>query len=468
MSSEASIGSLVRQPGSSDARGSHRLPAAAWWTARSAWRQPKPQRRTELGLLTVVLVIVVFAYTLSSLGTTSKIPTNLGWFLAFMVCLVLLAHLANRWLAPYSNPIMLPLVAFLNGLGYVLIAGLDPHEARLQAVWSAVGVLFYIATLWLFRRVRELDRYRYLMLFGGLALLLLPLVPHFGLNINGARLWIKVGPITFQPVEAAKVVLCIFFASYFAEKRAVLKLATVRVGNHLLADLRALGPLLLAWGFSMLVMLTERNVGFSLMIFVLFVAMLWVATGKTSYLLLAAILFSIGAFVGAHLFWQVNERVVIWLDPWKYAETWGYQIIQGQYALGSGGLAGSGLGLGHPQLIPVVTSDFIFAALGEELGLLGTSAVVMAFLLLVAAGIRTAISATTDFAKLLAVGLTTVLGVQSFFIMAGVVRLLPLTGVTLPFVSYGGSALVANYVLIAVLMRISNETAFSLPKEGTS
>jgi cell division protein FtsW (lipid II flippase) len=302
-----------------------------------------------------------------------------------------------------------------------------------------------------------------------LALLLLPLAPKLGQNINGARLWVRLGPVTFQPVELAKIALIIFFASYFVEKRELLTLPTVRIGNRLFTDPRPFGPVVLAWGFSLLVMTAERDVGFSLLIFVLFISMLWMATGRVTYLVVGAVLFVIGAILAAHLFGHVHDRITVWLDPWKYANGIGYQVVQSQYGLGSGGLVGSGLGLGHPTLIPVASSDFIFAAIGEEMGLLGTVGIVMAFLMLVGASLRTALGAKSDFAKLLAAGITAAIGFQAFFIMAGVVRLLPLTGVTLPFVAYGGSSLVANYILIALLMRVSDENVqLAVPPQADS
>ncbi|MGH9207350.1 MAG: FtsW/RodA/SpoVE family cell cycle protein, partial [Acidimicrobiales bacterium] len=293
----------------------------------------------------------------------------------------------------------------------------------------------------------------------GLALLLMPLVPKLGQNINGARLWVRLGPVSFQPVELGKLALVIFFASYFVEKRELLTLPTARIGNRLVTDPRPFGPVVLAWAFSLVVMTAEHDIGFSLLLFVIFISLLWVTTGRVLYLVVGAVLFALGALVAAHLFGQVHERIAVWLDPWRVSQTTGYQIVQGQYALGTGGIAGSGLGLGQPGLIPVVTSDFIFAAFGEELGLVGTTFLVGAYVVLVGAGMRIALKCRSDFAKLLTVGFTALLGFQAFFIMAGVVRLLPLTGVTLPFVAYGGSSLVANYVLIAILMRISNEAA---------
>lgn len=416
------------------------------------------RRRTELGLLVVAAIVIVAAYVLASLGKTANIPANLLPFLFIVLGLSLAAHMATRWLAPEANPVMLPVVIVLNGLGYVMIARLDSHLAGLQAAWTAFGVAAYVLTLAVVRRSRDLDRYRYLLALAGIGLLLVPLVPKLGQNINGARLWVRLGPLSFQPVELAKLALVIFFASYFVEKRELLTMPTARVGDHLIPDPRPFGPVVLAWGFSLLVMTAEHDIGFSLLLFVAFISMLWMATGRAVYLVVGAVLFAVGALVASHLFGQVHERVAIWLDPWKYSNTIGYQVVQGQYAMGSGGVAGTGLGLGYPTHIPVVASDFIFAAFGEETGLLGTSALVIAYLLLIGAGLRTALAARSDFAKLLAAGLTVLLGFQAFFIMAGVVRLLPLTGVTLPFVAYGGSSLVANYVLVAMLMRISSES----------
>ncbi len=422
--------------------------------SRAQWYSYR--RRTELGLLILVSIITVGAYVIASLGQTAKIPSDIGPFLGVILLLSLVAHIANRRLVPQASPVILPLAALLNGIGYVVIALLDYREASLQAAWTAVGVAAYVITLLVVRKTIDLDRFRYLMAFAGIFLLFLPLVPHLGENINGARLWIRLGPATFQPVEIAKLALCVFFASYLVEKRELLSMSTLRVGDRLVPDPRPLGPVLLAWGISMLAIAAERDIGFAVLIFILFVSMIWVATGRFAYILLAAVLFALGAVIAGHLFAQVHVRIGDWLDPWGHPVT-GYQLRQAQYAMGWGGLTGDGLGLGHPNLIPVVTSDFIFAAIGEELGLLGTTAIVFAFVLLVGAGLRTAVTARTDFSKLVATGFTTVIGLQAFLIMAGVTRVLPVTGITLPFVAYGGSSLLANYILIALLMRISNE-----------
>jgi cell division protein FtsW (lipid II flippase) len=430
---------------------------------------PNPRRRTELGLLVFGCLIVVAAYVLASIGTTSKIPPNLGPFLAIVLGLAVVAHIANRVLAPDANPVLLPLATLLNGLGYVMIAVINEQKSyppQLQAAWTAVGVFFYVTTLALVRRSRDLDRYRYILLLVAVFLLLSPLIPHLGEAIpvrNGpsVRLFVKIGPLSGQPVELAKILLCIFFASYFSEKQELLSIPTVRLGNRLVLDPRPLMPIVLAWLLAMVVLGAERDVGFALLIFVLFISMLWLATGRGRYIVFGLGLFAAGAFAASRLFSQVGERVANWLHPWTRVALPGGsdQLVQGIYGLGTGGLIGTGLGFGQANLsqIPDVGSDYIFAAIGTEWGLLGTTAVVFGFVLIVGAGLRIAQTARSDFARLLAAGLTVIIGMQAFFIMAGIVRLLPLTGITLPFMAYGGSSLVANYVLVALLMRISDE-----------
>jgi peptidoglycan glycosyltransferase len=262
---------------------------------------------------------------------------------------------------------------------------------------------------------------------------------------------VSIGPIGFQPGEFAKIALAIFFAGYLTERRELLK--------EFAFDLKVLGPVLLAWGVSLVVMTAERDLGSSLLFFALFVVLLWVATGRALYLVAGAVLFVGGALFAWSSFSHVQQRVDIWLDPWVDAGGDGFQVVQSWFALAWGGVGGTGLGLGNPERIPVVETDFIFAAIGEELGLFGTTAIIVAYMLMIGTGLRIAVRADDTFDKLLATGLTTLLGVQAFIIMAGVTRLLPLTGVTLPFVSYGGSSLLGNYVLLALLVRISDDTA---------
>jgi peptidoglycan glycosyltransferase len=364
-------------------------------------------------------------------------------------------------LAPYADQTLLPLAGLLNGIGYVFIVRLDRHQAGLQAVWTALGVGAFIATLVVVRRARDLGRYRYLFGFGGVGLLLLPLLPLVGENIGGSRVWVHFGPINFQPGEFAKIALVIFCASYLAEKRDVLAKGDRRVGSIPLPDLRALGPVALAWGLSIVVMVAERDLGMSMLYFGLFIVMLFVATGRRRYVGAGVGMFAAAAWAAYQGFAHVRVRFQVWLNPWPVSQSSGFQIVQSMFAFGAGGLAGTGLALGSPNHIPAVQTDFIFAAVGEELGLVGTMALLIAFLLIVGSALRIAVRTEQPLEKLVAVGAATIFGLQTFIIVSGVIRLLPLTGLTLPFVSYGGSSLLANYVLLALLIRISHDSAVS-------
>jgi cell division protein FtsW (lipid II flippase) len=326
-------------------------------------------------------------------------------------------------------------------------------------MWTALGVAAFVGTLLVVRRTRDLERFRYTFALIGIGLLLMPLLPVIGRNINGARLWVRVGGISFQPGEFAKVTLCIFLASYLVEKRELLSIGTRRIGRMVVPDFKYFGPILLAWGLSMLVLVAERDLGSSVLFFALFLAMLWVATARGAYLFIGAGMFTVGSLLAVKAFAHVHERISIWLNPWPVANGTGFQTIQALFALAAGGIFGTGLALGSPQRIPEVATDFIFAAVGEELGLLGTAAIIITFLLIVGTGFRIAMRAESSFEKLLATGLTTIIGVQAFIIIGGVTRLVPLTGITLPFVSYGGSSLLANYVLLALLLRVSDSEA---------
>lgn len=422
--------------------------------------------------MVLVVVITAGAYVLASLGAEATIPPNVVPFLVAVLGLLLAAHVALRRLAPDADPILLPVVALLNGLGYVFIAGLPEGPgvpsgevlARQQAVWTLIGIGVFVVTLVVVRRPRDLERYRYTFGLVGVGLLLLPLVPGIGTDRgSGSRIWVSVGPINFQPGEVAKVLLAIFFAAYLAQQRELIATSTRKLGPLRLPDPKYLGPVLLAWGVSLVVMVYQRDLGSSLLFFTLFVVMLWVATERSSFLAVGAALFAAGAYIAWRLFGHVQDRVTIWLDPWQDPSGSGYQIIQGLFAMAFGGVAGTGLGLGGSVRLPAAESDYIFAAITEQLGLLGGTVVLVAFLLLVGAGLRIAIRADHAFDKLLATGLTLLLGVQAFIIIGGVTRLLPLTGVTLPFVSYGGSSLVVNYVLLALLLRLSDRRRAGAP-----
>ena len=413
------------------------------------------RRNTELGLMLMAGVLTAGAYTLAGLGRSASLPANLVPFLLVILGLLAVAHVATRRLAPSADGILLPLAGLLNGVGYVFIARLDPDLAGFQALWTAMGVAAFVATLALVRRARDIERLRYTFALIGIALLLMPLLPGIGQNINGARLWVKLGSVTFQPGELAKIALAVFFASYLVEKQPLLAMGTQKIAGVWLPNIRHFGPIILAWAFSLVVMFFEKDLGSSLLFFALFITMLWVATARNFYLAVGLFMFSAGALIAWSTFAHVKTRVSILTDPWSVANDAGYQTVQALFAFAAGGLTGTNIGQGNPQRIPAVSTDFIFAAIGEELGLLGTAAVLMAFLLMVGAGLRIAMRVESPFEKLLAAGLTAIIGLQTFIILGGVTRLIPLTGITLPFVSYGGSSLISNYILLALLLRIS-------------
>lgn len=417
------------------------------------------RRNTELGLIVLGGVITAGAYVLASLGRTASLPSRLGPFLAVVFALIIAAHVAVRRLAPQADGILLPIAGLLNGLGYVMISRLNHKLAGLQATWTAVGIAAFVVTLFVVQRVRDLQRYRYTLGAISVGLLFLPLVPGIGTTILGARVWIHIGPLSIQPGEFAKIGLVIFFAAYLVEKRELLGMATWPKIRPLLPDPKHLGPIVVVWGFCLAVLFAQSDLGQSLILFAVFIVVLWISTERNGYLAVGAALLAAGAAFAYKSMAHVRQRVTVWIDPWQYVHSTGYQIVQGAFAMSAGGVAGTGLGLGAPQNIPVVWNDFIFAAFGEELGLLGVSIILVAYVMMIGAGLRIATRTRDPFEKLLAAGLTTLLGVQSFIILAGVTRLMPLTGVALPFVSYGGSALIASYILLALLLRVSDETA---------
>lgn len=421
-------------------------------------RTTKRRRTTELGLLVLAAMIVCATYALASLGRTASLPADIIGFLGVILGLGLVAHLAVRRLAPLADPLFLPLALLLNGIGYVFIARLNNALAGLQAGWSAISVLGFVLVLLTVRDVRVLERVTYTAGLLGLALLVLPLVPGLGRSIYGSRIWVRLGPVGFQPGELAKIALAVFFAGYLMDKRKLLAVANFRLGPFNTPDPKHFVPILAAVGVSLIVMVFEKDLGSALLFFILFLVMLWTATGRATYVGVGTTLFATAAYFAWRSFAHVQTRVTVWIDPWVDPAGKGYQIIQATYALAWGGITGTGPGLGVGGRIPKDETDFIFAVIGEELGLLGATAIICAFLLLAGSGLRVARRAGDSFAALLAVGLTSLLAFQAFIIVAGVIRLLPLTGVTLPFVSYGGSSLVANYLLLALLIRISDQS----------
>jgi cell division protein FtsW (lipid II flippase) len=416
----------------------------------------RTRRATEAMLLLTVGGLTAGLYALASASQSAELPADIGPFLGVLFGLFLIAHVVQRRWAPNADPLLLPLAALLNGLGYVFIARLDEDLAGLQATWAILGMAGFVATILLVRRVGDLARYQWTLAGVGIGLLLLPMLPVLGQNVNGARLWVRAGGVSFQPGEFAKIALAIFLAAYLFENKEVLSVGRRKLGPLVVPEPKDLGPLVLAWAASLVVMIFERDLGSSLLFFTLFLVLLWVATGRLSYVIIGVALFAVGSFFAFSAFGHVQERVDTWIDPWEDPLGSGYQLLQAQFAMAEGGLVGTGPGLGEPGRIPAAETDFIFAAIGEELGLAGATVVVIAFLIFVGRGFRIAVNARTGFETLLATGLTTIVAIQAFIIMGGVVRLVPLTGITLPFVSYGGSSLLANYVLLALLARISD------------
>ncbi len=425
--------------------------------------QPSPGRLTELGLMILAWIIVASFYVLASLGAKGHLPDRLGVFLTSIIAISLALHVSVRVLAPNASQVLLPIATLLNGIGYVEIARWDQPAAGFQALWFLISAGAVVVTLIVVRRVRDLDRYRYLTLLAAIGLLVLPLVPHIGQDIYGARLWVKLGPISFQPVEIAKILLVFFFASYFAANRELLSTPTQRIGRRQIVPPKVLLPILFAWGFSMAILGAENDIGFALLLFALFISMLWVTTGLKTYVVLGIGLFAGGMFVVAKYFTQVHARLTYWFNPWTACESAAHscQLAYGWYAFADGGMTGTGLGLAPlwTGTISDLTSDMIFAAVGQELGFLGVILIVCLFAAFVGEGFYIAQRATSDYVRLAATGLTALMGFQAFFIMAGVLRVLPFTGITLPFVAYGGSSLFANYLIVALLLRISDENA---------
>jgi cell division protein FtsW (lipid II flippase) len=429
----------------------------------------RARRNTELGLLIMAILIGLGAYALVGLGLRGEVPAGLLGYGLVLAGGYVAAHLMVRRLAPQADPVLLPVALLLAGLGFAAIYRLRPDLAPAQTLWLLFGLALFAGTLLLVRDHRQLDQYTYSIGVLGLVMLLLPLVPGVGRTIRGAQLWVAIGPLQFQPAEIGKVLLVIFLASYAATRRELLGVATWRLGPLTLPEPRHLAPLLLAWGVSLVVLFLEKDLGSSLLFFGFVVVVLWVATGRPQYLFLGAVLFAIGATLGYLAFEHVQDRVAVWfhaLDP-QFIQDEGYQVAQALFAMATGGILGTGLGEGRPGFIPDAHTDFVFAALGEELGLLGTTAVLLLFFLLIFRGFRAAVRCPDPFGKLLATGMSTVLALQTFVIIGGATRLIPLTGVTLPFVSYGGSSLVANFVLLALLVRISGaETKEGRPLPG--
>ena len=431
----------------------------------------KQRRLAELFLVVLAIAISTAGYIAASLGYTNTMPTDLWLVVGACSVLFLTAHLAIRKFAPYADPLLLPLAAFLNLIGLVLIHRLDLADAAraeragraipradaiAQLTWTAVGIILFVAVLVILRDHRILQRFTYTALVLGVTLLILPLLPFIGTSINGARLWLRLGPLSFQPAEMAKLCLIVFLAGYLVVKRDALATARSRVMGVDLPRGRDLGPLLIAWVASMGVLVFQRDLGTALLFFGLFILLLYVATERRSWLLLGSILFVAGAGLAYFAFGHVQQRFDVWLNPFSDPNGTAFQIVQSMFGLAAGGVLGTGLGLGNPQFVPFAKTDFIMATAGEELGLAGLIVILMIYAVLAQRGFRIAVSARDAFGTLLAGGLSIVIVLQVFIVVGGVTRLIPLTGLTTPFLSYGGSSLVANWIIIALLVRISD------------
>lgn len=426
----------------------------------------------------VELVLLIFAWGLGVLGTLQVgaatgegTPSRLWITVVVVGGVALLMHIAVSIWARYADPILLPVATLLTILGLVMIYRIDVAAARRaelndsppptpdvysQLTWFAIAAILFIALLILLPDHRRLQRYTFTFGLVGLVLLVLPLAPVIGTTVNGATLWIRIAGFSFQPAEMAKIFLTIFFAGYLVVTRDSLALVRTKVLGIDLPRLKDLGPILIAWLVSLGVLVFERDLGTSLLFFGLFVSMLYIATQRRSWLIIGALLFLAGAYAAYSVFSHVQSRVTIWLDPFAYADTGGYQIVQSLYGLANGGMLGAGLGQGFPNLVPFANTDFIFSALGEELGVTGLFAILMLYALLIERGFRTAVTVRDGFGQLLAAGLSITFALQVFVIVGGVTGLIPLTGLTTPFLSYGGSSLIANWIIVALLLRISD------------
>jgi cell division protein FtsW (lipid II flippase) len=433
---------------------------------RGAGTSPPKRRGTELALLGFAALITITAQCIVDITLTGSLRPQMAEFGIWIILLWGGAHLAVRRWAPYADPLMLPAVALLVGLGLAMIHRLDlagnhaggtPNDAQTQLIWATLGVAVFVVVLVTVRDHRILARFAYTLGLAGIVLLAIPAVlPASISEVNGSKLWIRLGGFSIQPGEFAKICLIIFFAAYLVDKRDVLALASRKVLGLELPRGRDLGPVLVAWLLSILIMVFESDLGSSLLIFGIFVVMLYVATERSSWLLIGLGLFAAGAFLSYQVIAHVRVRVDVWLDPFAYKNGSGYQLVQSLFGLGTGGIFGAGLGAGRPDQVPVAKSDFIASAIGEELGLFGLVAVIVLYLILVERGLRTSLVVRDAFGKLLAAGLSFAMAWQVFVILGGVTGLLPLTGLTTPFLAYGGSSLVANFALVAILVRISD------------
>ncbi|MGA4850048.1 FtsW/RodA/SpoVE family cell cycle protein [Streptomyces sp. G5(2025)] len=433
------------------------------------------RRNTELALLAFAVVIPLFAYINVGLALDGELPSGMLGYGMGLGLLAGVGHIVVRKFAAYADPLLLPLATVLNGLGLVVVWRLDQSErlqnlakaqfgafspsAPNQLMYSAIGIALFVVVLIFLKDHRVLQRYTYISMVGALVLLLLPLVPGLGKNIYGAKIWISVGGFSIQPGEFAKIVIAVFFAGYLMVKRDALALASRRFMGLYLPRGRDLGPIIVVWAMSILILVFETDLGTSLLFFGMFVVMLYVATERTSWIVFGLLMSAAGAVGVASFEPHVQQRVDAWLNPFSETvlQTNSDQIAQSLMAFGSGGVLGTGLGQGNSDLIGfAANSDFILATFGEEMGLAGVMAILLIYGLIVERGVRTALAARDPFGKLLAIGLSGAFAIQVFVVAGGVMGLIPLTGMTMPFLAYGGSSVIANWALVGILIRISD------------
>ena len=443
---------------------------------------PKRLRNLELGLLLIALGLSALGLALVQWGAQGSLDLRVLSYAGGLAIATLLIHLLIRWLTPDGDPFVLPIATMLNGLGIMMIhrldiaSGVSGWEATgiRQIAWTGVAMGAAAIVLIGLRNYRVLSRYRYLVMLAAVGLLFAPLLPVVGRTINGATLWVQLGPVSFQPGELAKIALAIFFAGYLVTAKDSLSVVGKKVLGIRWPRIRNLGPILVVWVVAMGVLVFQRDLGTALLYFGLFVMMMFIATERALWLVLGGVLFTTGALLAASRFSHVQNRLQAWLDPFNqevYDSVGGsYQLVQGLFGLAEGGFIGQGLGSGQPQLVPLANSDYIVASLGEELGLIGLFALLALYLLLVSRGFRVGYLSKDDFGRLLATGLAIVVTLQVFVVIGGITRVIPVTGLTAPFLAAGGSSLVANWMIVALIIRLSDGIGRSQkkPLEGTS
>lgn len=416
---------------------------------------PSSRRNRELKLLLGSLVIVWTAMVAVYLARPTIDPAIIIAAASVFALLYVGDHLILRFFRPYSEPILLPLVCLLTGLSIAMIYRLSQTLVIYQFLWVIIGNIVFMLLILILEDYRSLAAYKYSL--GLIGLILLVSTIRFGSGFFEPNLWLRIGPLNFQPSEIAKLLVVIFFAAYLSEKHELLSVFTRQIGRLFVPDVKHLGPLLVFWAISVGLLVIQKDLGASLLFFGLFLTLLYIATDRIIYVGIGSFLFLIGATGAAMALSYVNTRIQIWLNPWQDVSGKGYQLVQSLFALGSGGFWGSGFGRGFPNLIPAVSTDFIFSAFGEEIGLVGVIALIAVYIVLVARGFKIALKTDDEFGKLLAAGLTVVFAIQTFVIIGGVTKVVPLTGITLPFLSYGGSSILANFILVGLLLLVSNQ-----------